>query len=548
METTSDNTTFAFEIIQGIIKAKKQLKLYPPNNPIYVRAFEDVYKKFQNLFLLTDSLTLQILHNEIRVDGSKIYENLQKEDNLALFFFKDGIRELSFHKGLSHKELEQFIHITNTDFENVALDDDIVTLLWEEDFEHVKYVVDDTALFDEQVQEGSRVYEKIKDGSCAEESIIKAYREGLREGGEQSFKFTPLTESDLQYIAKEIAKDELQPLIDKVIFIVLELLYQSKRHSQFMEVVAFIEQIIFYCIRGGDFKKANSVIHAIKSTMQEGGLEKDYLDMLKRVFTTVNSRPFIREIGKVIDGVPEIDRDELMIFVQSLDKTSIPLFIQLLFDLQSIKGRRLVIDIMSIVGILDVDAVAKGLDSSEWYVVRNVIIVLGRIADWRALEHLKKPLSHPDIRVRKEAIKALGEMRNRNILPYIKQALDDKETSVRSIAVKVLGNIQTETAKKLLLDEMSKKDFFYREFEEKKRFFEVLTNWRDNEVRDFLLSSLKKRSLWKKIKYEETRACAAHALGIFGAQDTLPLLEKAQNTKNKLLKSCAQEAIKRMTK
>ena len=48
-----------------------------------------------------------------------------------MFFFRDGIRELQFRDGLTQQELEEFLKIITLDFEREAVDDDIVTLLWE---------------------------------------------------------------------------------------------------------------------------------------------------------------------------------------------------------------------------------------------------------------------------------------------------------------------------------------------------------------------------------------------------------------------------------
>ena len=547
MDTTSDYIMPAHDILQSIIKAKKQLKLYPPNNPIYIKASDEAYRKFENLFLSTDKISLQILQNEIKSGGAQIYENPQKDDNLALFFFKDGIRELTFLKGFTREELESFIRILNTDFENVALDDDIVTLLWEEDFEHIKYIVDDISLFDEDSNESDRVFEKAKENSSPREAIIRAYQDGIKADVQQAYGIIPLDENDLRYIEKEIAKNEIQPLIDKVIFIVFELLYQTKKHSHFSEIVGFIEQVMFYCIRGFDLKRANLVVNDIHYIEEKGSLEEAYIKILRKVFAAINSRPFIKEIGIAIESISETDKDALMAFVQNFDKTSIPFFIELLGELNSIKGRRLIIDILSIIGKLDIDAIAKGLDSSEWYVVRNTIIILGKISDGRALEHFEKPLSHPDIRVRKEAVKAMSEIHSHKALPYLRQALDDKEPSIRISAVKALGYISSESAKKILLNEFLKKDFIYREFDEKKHFFEVLANWKDQEVKNFLFATLKKKKLFKKTKNDEMRACAAYAIGIIGDQEAIPLLGKIQNTKNKLLKTYSSEAIKRLT-
>jgi hypothetical protein len=147
METFEDIKE-AKDILQTLIKTKKTLRMYPQNNPIYVKTLDESYAKFKSFFDYKDNLILRIKHNSISYNSEQIYYNTEKEDNLALFFFKDGLRELTFKKGLLREELEEFLKIIAFDFDREVVDDDIVTLLWEKDFQNIQYVVDEAVLVD----------------------------------------------------------------------------------------------------------------------------------------------------------------------------------------------------------------------------------------------------------------------------------------------------------------------------------------------------------------------------------------------------------------
>lgn len=548
MEESSKDIRLAKDAVQGILKAKKLLKMYPSNNPIYIKTTEEVYNKFKSFFELNNELSLKIHQNEIIFNNEQIYYNPQKDDNLALFFFKDGIRELTFLNGFTQREFEDFIKLLSTDFENVAFDDDIVTLLWEQDFEHIKYIVAEEILSDEEDEERNRIYEEVRNKLYSDDDLIKAYHDGLKTAEKQVSTLVPISDSDLEYITEEIEKEENHSKIDKIIIILFELLYQTKEKILFSEIVGFIENTIAYCIKNGDLKRASFIINSIKPIIKDKNIGEENIRTLKRIFTAINSETFIQEIGRVIDSEAIIiEEDELIAFVKHLDKTSVPLFMQLMGKLQSIKGRRLVIDILSIIGRFDMEALSKGLYDSRWYVVRNIISILGKIADTRAIEYLAKTLSHPDQRVRKETIKTMGGLGGHNILPYLKNALNDNDPSVRMPVVRILGNARTEDAKKILLTELSKRDFSSKDFIEKKEFYTAITHWQDQEVKDFLLATLKKKKFWGRTKNDETRACAAYAIGIIGDKEAISALGEAQNSKNKLLKTFSAAAIKQLT-
>ncbi|HYA31399.1 MAG TPA: HEAT repeat domain-containing protein, partial [Thermodesulfovibrionales bacterium] len=168
------------------------------------------------------------------------------------------------------------------------------------------------------------------------------------------------------------------------------------------------------------------------------------------------------------------------------------------------------------------------------------------IGDKKAVEYLLNTVKHADERVRKEAIKALGELKSPLGLQTLRDCLSDPDPVIRKVSVKALGNIGSETAKRLILEKVSGKDFHDRGLDEKREFFEVLAHWNDAEVADFMLKALKKRSLFRRTKTDEFRACAAHALGLMGSKDALPSLVKLRDSKNRLLKEYIIAAIKKI--
>jgi len=84
----SEEIKAAKEIIQAFLRARKILRLYPLNNPIFIRTLEDCFGRFQNYFHYSDDLSLKIRQNEIYCNSDLIYYNTEKEDNIALFSLK----------------------------------------------------------------------------------------------------------------------------------------------------------------------------------------------------------------------------------------------------------------------------------------------------------------------------------------------------------------------------------------------------------------------------------------------------------------------------
>jgi hypothetical protein len=542
----SDENREAKEIIQTLIKAKKNIRMYPENNPIYVKTLDESISRFTDLLDSRDEFKLQIKQNGIYHESEEIYFNAEKEDNLALFFFKDGLRELTFRKGLTRDELEEFLKIIAREFDREEIDDDIVTLLWEKDFQNIHYIVDEAFLVDADEEDYEiKAEEQLKAQVTDTGDLMKAYAEGFQEYERQEISVVPLSDKDLHILLRELEKDSLNK-IEKLVSILYELVYLSEKQSDIEETFQFIRDAIQFCMRNGDLAMINRIMGRAKDVMEEPSLKdsgKDYCRMLSQY---LGQKEIAGYLAEMLDSSTETDPNTYQEFIGYLDKNAVQPLIHYLGELKTVRGRKHLIDALILLGKRDVQLIAKGLDDQRWYLVRNIIYILRKIGDRRATEYLLRTVRHSDIRVRKEGIKALGELGGRDVIQTLRESLDDEDGEVRVTAAKAFGTIGSEVAKKILLERVSSKVFKDKDFEEKKAFFEVLLRWKDQTVYDFLLSTLRKKTLFSRAKNDESRACAAFTLGLIGRKEALPELYAMKESGSDFLKDFVQAAIRKL--
>lgn len=534
----------ARDIIQTILKAKKTIRMYPENNPIYLRTIEEAFSRFREFFAYRDELTLRIKQYEILFDSNAIYSNPEKDDNLALFFFKDGLRELTFLKGLYKEELQEFLKIISLDFDREAVEDDIVTLLWERDFQNIRYMADEEFLTEDEGYEDKAIG-NLKDRSASDDEIMKAYTDAFLAEGVNGISIVNLTDKDLQCLVKEMEKDQ-EGKIEKLSDILFEMLHHIENQSELEDIYRFIRNIMNYSLEQENLDAFLHIARSLKTLSENKGIPENIKKLIHSLLASINSEEMINYVGDILDHNQEIEEGILFEYKELLDRSAISPLISVLGRLKTIHGRKRVITILVDLGRKDIQTLAKGLYDSRWYVVRNILYILRQIGDKRAVEYLIDTVRHPDSRVRREAIKAIGELKNPLALQLLKDCLNDYDPSIRKISVKALSNYGSETAKRIILVKMNEKDFHNREFDEKKEFFEALSKWNDDEIREFLLRILKKKSFFKKAKYDENKACAAYCLGFIGNKDSLPVLERLGNSKNNLIREYANFAIRKI--
>jgi HEAT repeat protein len=533
------------EVIQVILKTRKILRIYPSNNPVYVKSLEDAYGKFKEFFYYSDELQLKIKQNDIFYGPEQVYSNSEKEDNLALFFFKDGLREITFKKALAIDEMESFFKVITLDFDTDVIDEDIVTLFWEKDFQNIQYIVDEAVLAEDEDYETSAVKEII-DETNNPDNLMKAYEDAFNESNVMTeTSIIQLTDNDLQSLLEEFEKDKKEKL-GKLVNILFEMMYLGDTRQDFEDISDFLMNCIDYAVSHGDIQIATDVLSRLKVLLENKNISDEIKKYIRKIMSFVGSELVVQHLRELLDSGQEIDEKVFADFVIFLEKNAIIPFVKMLGDLKSLHSRKMVIDALTCLGPKDIMLLSSGLNDTRWYVVRNIIYILRKIGDKRAVDFLLKTVKHGDIRVKKEVIRALGELGGAGVIVALRDSLDDTEEQVRVASLKALGNIGSEAAKRIILDRMKEKNFKDKEFDEKKEYFEVISKWKDKEVFNFLLEVLKKKTFFGSTKNDENRACAAYAFGLVGNKDALNVLNKYKNENTKLIKEHIFTAIRKL--
>ncbi len=541
-----DDLKAAKDVIQALLKSKKMIRMYPSNNPIYVKTLEDTYARFRDYFDYRDDLLLKIRQDEIMWENEQVYYNEEKEDNLALFLFKDGLRELTFKKGLAADEMEDFLKITAMDFDREVLDDDIVTLLWEKDFQNILHIADDVILADEDNYEVNAIGH-IEEVANDPDNILTAYQDAFKEDEvSNDVAIVPLSDKDLQHLMLELER-ESQDKTNKLVVILFELMYLAESRNDFDDLSRYFMSTIEFSMTQSNIPLATSILARLQGVLNDASVDEEIKKYFRKIISFAGSASIINLLGSILDAGQELEDKIIEDFVMHLDKNAVTPLMNILGELKSIHARKLVIDALIYIGPKDIMALSKGLNDSRWFVVRNIIYIFRKISDKRAVEFLLKTVRHTDIRVRKEVIRALGELGGGGVFQTLRECLEDPEIQVRSAALRALGTVSSEAAKRIIMDRINDKIFKDKDFEEKKEYFEVISHWKDKEVFAFLSETLKKKSFFfGSAKSDEARACAAYGLGLLGNKDAISLLQKFKGENSKLIREFSYTAIKRL--
>jgi HEAT repeat protein len=104
-----------------------------------------------------------------------------------------------------------------------------------------------------------------------------------------------------------------------------------------------------------------------------------------------------------------------------------------------VSARRAYRDALVALDYVGVPLLEDMVGDERWFVVRNMVGILGEIRSADALDHFSRTIRHEDARVRRETILALTKISGEETVPLLVRGLGDAESGLRSAAALGLG-------------------------------------------------------------------------------------------------------------
>jgi hypothetical protein len=133
MVEAQERVWFARDVIRLLLKAVKMRAFYGTTHVHAAAARDEVRGALRAFLRLHEKLRLEVRRDAFLVGDERVYEDQNRDANLAVALFSAGVREISFHGEPSDAELEKFLAILAARGE----DRDAAMLLWEAELEHI---------------------------------------------------------------------------------------------------------------------------------------------------------------------------------------------------------------------------------------------------------------------------------------------------------------------------------------------------------------------------------------------------------------------------
>ncbi len=437
--------------IHQLARTLKTCRLYDARNPTVVRFREELGGGLQRMIETLGVVRYQFTAADVLYEEQSLYPARSRDDNLALAFYRDGVRAITFTPGIEMRELEQLLDAVLLVTGQNQEDDDLITLLWEAQLPHVEvdYVPAEGDVGGSSGEDDGAPLMPWPTASAVEEeggatpaSGPEAEQETTQAG--RMSRSDDWSAGDLT-IEIEAGFEELHSLAPSE---VLRLRYEYDVEHQASIVTSMLAVARAYLAAGASPEDRSELARFLPRVLRQAVAHGRWLESRETLQLLRQSgagewsaETFAQELLQPIsiaNAVEKLDTQDtpavldFISFARELGEPAVDWLNLVLAESQDKRHRRQLAEAIADLCRSNPERLAPWISDPRWFVVRNVVHILGWIGGPGIVGLLRSASRHPEMRVRHEVVAALAGVDLRQSRPLLLKMLEGADTRIFS--------------------------------------------------------------------------------------------------------------------
>jgi len=554
-----------------LARAVKSARLYRGRNAIVDQLRDQLWQQITEMVREQGGWRLRITATEIRLDDEVIVRAPQRvpgkddvaggpEEKLPFLFFGDGIRSITFTTELKQREFEALFEALVAVGKGRNSQDDIVTLLWQANL---------GSMFVESVPLEQTIYlsshRPRSDGTgdfrgqtfawAASGSEIRADlgqmagAQGLHRDTFDDWRLPDVHAHSAQ------AYQALQPQIEASRARFMEA-WQAEQSIPWTAMAPPLLRATLALSPAEDTRTAltHSVVSWVADALQRSSWEE-----------TEAALALLREIDperrrsdpRLLEALEHLDGDVIAEQLDEAEPEDHARFAALMVGI-GIPGIGLTCTVMSQCTRQRPRAAAttalcyicgdqpqlleRWLLDRRWYVVRNVVFVLGQIGGSEIVDLLRLAAQHEEPRVRREVVKSLGNVSRAERTPVLIQQLASRDPQLLAASLNMLTRERNPRVVKAILQRIEARDFLDLTEDNQRAFLSALAEVADDDLVPALEGLLNRDAGWFAMR-TIVRDSAARLLARIGTPRAKAVLDAGLRSRTEAVRLACMDAL-----
>ena len=536
------------EMLRLLSRAVRAHLLYLENNPTYLKSLEILKASFAPIWIHTGELVFEISDTQMIWDGHAVVNEPEKSaDALPWILYKDGLRELQISRGVEDHEIVTLVQVI-AKVRRGGTDDDLLTLLWEHEFSHVRYryvdVSFDTAVpIDPMDPQHAKLVDPAAVREPAKEQIAPA---GVVSMDDFDSTLYFMDENELQYLQRTIKDHYAADLRQNVVNVLLDVFEQQTDPAIRDEVCQILEGMLVNLLTASQLRAVASLLRetniAVSRAREITPQQREQLLSLPHRMSEPSSvAQLLQALDERADLPPQADLNELF---EQLRVGALGTIFGWLSRINTPSVRTLLEGAADRLAAANTSELVRLLGSSEGAVAFEAARRAGSLKTAAAVPALARLLQQSDAPMRLAAVNALAEIGTPGALQHLDRGIDDEDKNVRIAAVRALGMKNHRQSVQKIETALIGKRLQEGDLTEKMAFFEAFGSLCGEAGIPMLDGMLNRKGLFGKRGDAEVRACAAMALGKIGTDAAFAALRRSGTDKDILVRNAVSKALR----
>ncbi len=531
------------EFFTVFVKTIRAAHLYVQGNPLLHRFFDELGQRLQKMWSGTECLSFMIHESQIAWQNRPVYQGRPGgQDNLAFQLYKDGIRRIEFLPGVEADEMRRFIEVLRLSRTLRGDEEDLLTLMWNEDFEFIRYEYVDVLGEEPPLPSGGiDAVEMDAELPMLPELELSPELQNptLREDFEPSLYF--LGEEEVAALQRELQREWQRPVRRDVMLAVLDQ-YEMGDAERRSEIATILGQMLPRFLAEGEFGDAAFIVSELRG-IGERGDDPAVATQVDKIVAELSEPVVVDQLVRVMeDGSIDPKCDELATLLSALKPQAIEVLIRALPTMTRADAREQLGNTLDRLASMNPGLMAEFIMSEDPRVAAETARIAARLKMVEVADAVASLLDRSNTDVRLAAVEALVALRSSQAGAPLIRALRDEGRDVRIAAARGLAELKYSPGAKDLELLVTNKDLQRRDLTEQLAVFEAYALTAGEKGTRLLARMLNgRRFLW--IRYPtRMRACAARALGLVGGEEARKALDIAVGTRDPMVMSAVHSA------
>lgn len=309
----------------------------------------------------------------------------------------------------------------------------------------------------------------------------------------------------------------------------LDLLKLGSRLDNLDKAVGMVTQFFWDLLESGQIKQAAAILERANSILGNG--DPAFEPYKPELANLAENATGPDAVGRVVRIAHRERSDPDVVegfrrYLSNLGERGICSMVEVLGTEEKMSVRKYICDVLVDTGTDNIRLLGSYINDPRWYLVRNVVSIIGRTHSPEAMPYLQSAFYHENPKVRAETIRALGLTGTYEARDLLMQGLDIPDEQTRVLCIRWLGRLGETRAVGRLAGMLEGKDPGADSLEVKKEILQSLGRIDNPDVYATLRKYSHQRKLLNRSEWQEINDAASEAMRKM--EERFPHLRKAR--------------------